>query len=171
MTSPAPPRALDPSRPPFTHTCSRSAASRAAQASPSASAVRARRCASSSCCADLAAAASQRARASADARREIRLEPGLLSAYTNSKFIVCTLFMWFVVLELNLCAVCMTFTCYLHSFSEVYMASGSLYTACAYFVAFALFCDICLTFAYYVHFFHEFSRCFALCLHLPVSFA
>ena len=51
------------------------------------------------------------------------------------------------------------------------MVLGSLYTACAYFVAFALFCDICLTFAYYVHFFHEFSRCFALCLYLSVSFA
>lgn len=51
------------------------------------------------------------------------------------------------------------------------MSLGSLYMACAYFVAFALFCDICLTFAYYVHFFHKFSRCFALRLHPSVSFA
>lgn len=76
--------------------------------------------------------------------------------------------MWFVVLELNLCAVCMTFTCYLHSFSEAYVSLGSLYTACAYFAAFALLCDICLNFAYYAHFFHKFSHCSALRLHPSV---
>lgn len=114
---PAPPPSSVPG-PPLTHTRSRSTASRAAQAPPSASAVCARSCASPSSRADSVAAASQRARASAGAAGAVRRETEFPTPRAPaSKFVVCQLFACFALFESNLCGVYMAFWCHLHSFS------------------------------------------------------
>lgn len=114
---PAPPPSSVPG-PPLTHTRSRSTASRAAQAPPSASAVCARSCASPSSRADSVAAASQRARASAGAAGAVRRETEFPTPRAPaSKFVVCQLFACFALFKSNLCGVYMAFWCHLHSFS------------------------------------------------------